>query len=113
MKENILNIINNSDEAVYELDAYLSEKKGIIKEKGWETLKEIALKGTPIERYVSLTVISVNKPIYMKEISLELIKNNNFSEIETFLIPIITICSEVEKEPHIQYMENVLKYATS
>lgn len=111
MKEELLNIIDNSDEAVYELDAYLSKQKGVHKEEGWEALKEIALKGTQKQRFVALTVISVNKPSYMEGLSTELIKSIKFSEIEAFLIPIIKICSVIEKELHIQYMEEVLNYA--
>jgi hypothetical protein len=40
-----------------------------------------------------------------------LIKNSNFSEIEDFLIPIIKICSVIEKELNIKYLEEDLNYA--
>jgi hypothetical protein len=111
MKAELLNIIDNSDEAVYELDAFLTQQKGVDIEKGWETLKEIALKGTQEQKFVALTVISVNRPSYLEELSTELINNFNFSEIESFLIPIIKICSVIENELHINYMEEVLNYA--
>ena len=42
MEEDLLNILNNSDEAVYELDAYLAKQSGIDNKQKWEALKEIA-----------------------------------------------------------------------
>ncbi|KAF0234051.1 MAG: hypothetical protein FD181_3719 [Prolixibacteraceae bacterium] len=111
MEEDLLNILNNSDEAVYELDAYLAKQSGIDNKQKWEALKEIALRGTQKQRFFALTVISVNKPDYLEAISLELIENHNFSEIEPILKPICNICSTIGKEIHANYMEEVLDYA--
>ncbi|MDR3652926.1 MAG: hypothetical protein P4L34_08145 [Paludibacter sp.] len=111
MKE-LLEIIDNSDEPVYELNAYIKQLKIVNKQDvAWDILKEIALNGNLKQRFVALTIISINKPFYLEALSIELIKNQNFAEIEQILIPIICICSVVEKEEHIGFMLEVLDYA--
>lgn len=111
MKTKFLNIINNSDEPVYELDAYIegleSENK---KHIAWEELREIALRGELKQRFIVLTVISENKPYYLEQLAHELISEKHFAKNELILKPIINICSTLMEEEHISFMQDVLDY---
>ena len=112
MKKELLNIINSSVEPVYELDLYIEKlKTSNRQDSAWYALKEIALEGEPKQRFVALTVISVNKPGFMEALSFELIKNKNYAKIETLLKPIINICSIVKNEKHMDYLIEVLNYS--
>jgi hypothetical protein len=111
MDKQILNIINNSDEAVYELDAYLASfKSSKLKENIWNDLKNISLKGDLNQRFVALTIISVNKPSYMEELSYELIDNYDFVKDEYILKPIINMCATIQKQNHLFFLMNSLRY---
>jgi hypothetical protein len=111
MTKELLNIIDNSDEPVYEIDAFINKLQVADKDVAWNELKEISLNGDKKQKFVALTVISVNKPRYLEALSIELIKNINFSEIEPILKPIISICSIVGEEIHINFMIEVFNYA--
>lgn len=111
MTKELLNIIDNSDEPVYEVDAFINKLNAGDKDLAWNELKKISLNGNHKQQFVALTVISVNRPSYLEALSIELIKNDNFSEIETILKPIINICSIVGGETHINFMIEVFNYA--
>lgn len=112
MKTKLLYIINNSEEPVYELDSYISGLYIDSKKKiAWDELKEIALTGELQQRFIALTVISENKPVYLEQLASELISERHFAKNELILRPIINICSTLKKEEHISFMKDVLDYA--
>lgn len=112
MKTELLNIINNADEPVYELDSYITALETETKKDiAWEELKEIALTGELQQRFIALTVISENKPNYIEQLAVELISERHFSKNELILKPIVNICSTLMKEEHISFMQDVLGYA--
>lgn len=112
MKTELLNIINNADEPVYELDSYITALETETKKDiAWEELKGIALTGELKQRFIALTVISENKPIYSEQLASELIRERHFAKNELILKPIVNICSTLMKEEHISFMQEVLDYA--
>lgn len=112
METKILNIISNSEEPVYELDAYIEElETENEKNIAWEELREIGLKGQVQQRFIALTVITENKPSYLEQLASELIRERHFDDNILILKPIINICSSLMKEEHISFMQDVLDYA--
>ncbi|SMO46751.1 hypothetical protein SAMN06265379_101952 [Saccharicrinis carchari] len=112
MKTELLNIINNADEPVYELDSYIAALEPECKKDiAWKELKQIALSGKLQQRFIALTVISENKPIYLEQLTSELIGEKHFAKNELILKPIVNICSTLMKEEHISFMQDVLDYA--
>ncbi len=112
MNKTLLDIINNSHEAVYALDAYIFNRESPQqKEDLLDDLRVISLKGNDNQKFVALTVISVNKPKYLEELSYELIENFDYENDEYIIKPIVNICSIVKKQQHIEYMERILDYA--
>ena len=108
----IVELIDNSEEPVYDLDAYLSNiKNERQKNQEWEIVKEFALKGTKQQKFVALTVISVNNPIFKEELSDILIETKNIEKIDYLLVPIVNICASFDKEKSINFLLAVLKYA--
>jgi hypothetical protein len=112
MKEKIVDIIDNNFDRVYSLDRYinnLDKEKKII---AHNILRDIAKKGTEDQRFVALTVINFQKPDYLEDFSLELMKIDNFSEIEILLTPIVELCSTIEKVEQLNFMLKVLGFVT-
>lgn len=112
MKNELLEIIINSEEPVYELDRYIFAIKDEYNfNSAWSELKEIALQGELSHRFIVLTVISENKPVYLEELASALIKDKRFAENDLILKPIVNICSVINKEEYIKFMLEVLVYA--